>query len=166
MNIQVLFQFLHNFYSFYAKSGATSSVHRFLLPLQKQLLDDILMGNRNLDIRDFLLGEKAKILGLPADPHLRLLREIVAVDNNDHSPDTAIPEGRNSAGIIVYRKFFKFFFWNPQAQLFIGFPGNGLSAVFGFLAAAANQPPDIGIPTAPSTPSMQQAPWLPSSCLR
>ena len=138
MNIQVLFVFFINFNISMQKTA--HHIHGVLdfLFLQKQLLHNIFMGNGDFYMGQFFLREKAKIFGFTADTHLGFFREIIAVYYDHHPPDTAVPIGRNPAGIVVNRQLFKLILGNPDTQFLIYFPGHGLEFRFIFFDTAAN----------------------------
>ena len=104
----------------------------------KPVLYNVPVGYGNFDVRDFLPGEKAQLFGFAADAHLRLLGKVEAVDHDDHAPDAAVPEGGNAAGIVVDCQLAELLFGNPKAQLFVGFPDDGLQTRFRLFAAAAD----------------------------
>ena len=92
----------------------------YISAVQKQLLHNIGVGDRNFDIRQFFLCKETKVFGFAADPHLRLLRKIIAVYHDHHPPDAAIPEGRNPSRIVIHRQFFKLILVDPDPQFLIG----------------------------------------------
>ena len=103
------------------------------------------MGDRYFNIPDFLPAEKAKILGFSADVHFRLLLQFQRVYHDHHAPDAAVPEGGDPAGVVVHRQLPEPFRGDAQSQFFIDFPDDGLPPGLPFFAAAADQPPDVGV---------------------
>ena len=104
------------------------------------------MGDGDLQFPHLILGKKAQIFRFAADAQDWFFFQLQSINNDDHPPDTAVPIGGDSAGIIVNCQFLKSVLVDTQSQFLIGFPYDGFPSRFIFLATAANETPDIGIP--------------------
>ena len=113
------------------------------------------MGHGDLDFPDFLPGEKPQFFRFRADPHFRLLRQLQTVDHDHHPPDASVPEGGDPPRIVVNRQLPEPFPGNPQPQLLISLPDDGLKPGLALFAPAADETPDVGIP-----PLFQQQPEI------
>ena len=82
--------------------------------VDKQILDDIRVGDDDLDVLQLLFGEEPQLLALAADPHLGLFLKIQGKDHDDHAPDAAVAVGGDAARLAVGAQTAEFLLGHPQ----------------------------------------------------
>ena len=123
--------------------------------IDKQILDDIRVGNDDLDVLQLLFGDEALLLALAADTHQGLFLEIQGEDHDDHAPDGAVAVGGEAARLAVGAQAAELLPGDPDAQLLPDLALHGLKRGFIIFNTTAHQAPHIGGPAL-----LQQQPSL------